>query len=115
MEQGREMLRSANRIVIKVGTSTLTHDNGKMNLMRMDRLALTIAELMNENKEVVLVSSGAIGVGMKFNLRKRPEVMGMKQALAAIGQCELMNIYSRLFLPTTIRCPGFADQGRSGL
>ncbi|NLI38763.1 MAG: glutamate 5-kinase [Clostridiaceae bacterium] len=98
MEQGREMLRSANRIVIKVGTSTLTHDNGKMNLMRMDRLALTIAELMNENKEVVLVSSGAIGVGMgKFNLRKRPEVMGMKQALAAIGQCELMNIYSRLF------------------
>ena len=56
MQQGREMLKSAKRIVIKVGTSTLTHDNGKMNLMRMDRLALTIAELMNDNKEVVLVS-----------------------------------------------------------
>lgn len=92
------MLKSAKRIVIKVGTSTLTHENGKMNLIRMDRLALTIAELMNENKEVILVSSGAIGVGMgKFNLRKRPDVMGMKQALAAVGQCELMNIYSRLF------------------
>ena len=65
------MLRSANRIVIKVASSTLTHDNGKMNLMRMDRLALTIAELMNQNKSCS-VSSGAIGVGMgKFNLRKR--------------------------------------------
>lgn len=92
------MLKSAKRIVIKVGTSTLTHDNGKLNLIRMDRLALTIAELMNDNKEVILVTSGAIGVGMgKFNLRKRPDVMGMKQALAAVGQCELMNIYSRLF------------------
>lgn len=92
------MLKDAKRIVIKVGTSTLTHENGKMNLIRMDRLALTIAELMNDSKQVVLVSSGAIGVGMgKFNLRKRPEIMGMKQALAAIGQCELMNIYSRLF------------------
>lgn len=98
MHQGREMLKNAKRIVIKVGTSTLTHENGKMNLLRMDRLALTISELMNEGREIVLVSSGAIGVGMgKFNLRKRPEIMGMKQALAAIGQCELMNIYSRLF------------------
>lgn len=98
MQQCREMLRSAKRIVIKVGTSTLTHDNGKMNLIRMDRLALTISELMNDGKEVILVSSGAIGVGMgKFNLRKRPDLMGIKQALAAIGQCELMNIYSRLF------------------
>ena len=98
MHRGREKLKSSRRIVIKVGTSTLTHENGKMNLIRMDRLALTIAELMNDNKEVILVTSGAIGVGMgKFNLRKRPEVMGLKQALAAIGQCELMNIYSRLF------------------
>jgi len=94
----RLRLKDAKRIVVKVGTSTLTHENGKMNFTRMDRLAMTLSELMNEDKEIILVSSGAIGVGMgKFNLKKRPEGMGMKQALAAIGQCELMNIYSRLF------------------
>jgi glutamate 5-kinase len=99
MEQkSRADLKNAQRIVVKVGTSTLTHDNGKLNLVRMDRLALSIAELMNENREVILVSSGAIGVGMgKFNFRRRPLGMGVKQALAAVGQCELMNIYSRLF------------------
>ncbi len=97
-QQVRLELKNAQRIVVKVGTSTLTHDNGKMNLIRMDRLALALSELMNENREVVLVSSGAIGVGMgKFNFRRRPMGMGMKQALAAVGQCELMNIYSRLF------------------
>lgn len=94
----RTDLKDAQRIVVKVGTSTLTHENGKMNLVRMERLALAIAELMNENREVILVSSGAIGVGMGlFNFRRRPLGMGMKQALAAVGQCELMNIYSRLF------------------
>ncbi len=97
-QQVRLELKNAQRIVVKVGTSTLTHDNGKMNLIRMDRLALALSELMNENREVVLVSSGAIGVGMGiFNFRRRPVGMGMKQALAAVGQCELMNIYSRLF------------------
>lgn len=96
--QWRTELVNAQRIVVKVGTSLLTHENGKMNLTRMDRLALAISELMNENREVILVSSGSIGVGMgKFNLRRRPLAMGMKQALAAVGQCELMNIYSRLF------------------
>lgn len=94
----RQRLTESKRIVVKVGTSTLTHDNGKMNLERMDRLALAITELMNQEREVILVTSGAIGVGMgKFNLRKRPSEMGMKQMLAAVGQCELMNIYSRLF------------------
>lgn len=98
MQQKRESLKAAQRIVVKVGTSTLTHENGKMNLGIMDRLALAISELMNEDREVVLVSSGAIGVGMgKFNFTKRPAGMGIKQALAAVGQCELMNIYSRLF------------------
>ncbi|MCX7772644.1 MAG: glutamate 5-kinase [Clostridia bacterium] len=97
-ENLRNELKSAQRIVVKVGTSTLTHESGKMNLVRMERLSLAISELMNENKEVILVSSGAIGVGMgKFNFRRRPLGMGMKQALAAVGQCELMNIYSRLF------------------
>ena len=78
-------LKDVQRIVVKVGTSTLTHENGKMNLVRMERLALAISELMNENREVILVSSGAIGVGMgKFNLRRRPLGMGIKQALAAV-------------------------------
>lgn len=98
VNQCRSGLKDAQRIVVKVGTSTLTHDNGKMNFGRMDRLAMVLTELMNEDREVILVSSGAIGVGMgKFSFKKRPAGMGMKQALAAIGQCELMNIYSRLF------------------
>ncbi len=97
-QQIRMQIKEAQRIVVKVGTSTLAHENGKMNLVRMERLALALSELMNENREVILVSSGAIGVGMgKFNFRRRPLGMGMKQALAAVGQCELMNIYSRLF------------------
>ena len=67
----RASLKNAQRIVIKVGTSLLTHENGKMNLTRMDRLAMAISELMNENREVVLVSSGSIAVGMgKFNLEE---------------------------------------------
>ena len=94
----RKQLADARRIVVKVGSSTLTHDNGRTNLERMDRLAMALSELMNQDREVVLVTSGAIAVGMgKFNIEKRPAGMGMKQALAAVGQCELMNLYSRLF------------------
>ncbi len=94
----RKRLHQANRIVIKVGSSTLTHPNGRTNLERLDRLALVISELMNQKKHIVLVSSGAIAVGMgKYNLAERPAGMGKKQALAAVGQCELMNLYSRLF------------------
>lgn len=94
----RDSLKNAKRIVIKVGTSTLTHETGRMNLLRMDRLSMAIAELINQGYEVILVSSGAIGVGMgKLNMKERPKIMGMKQALAAIGQCELMNIYSKMF------------------
>lgn len=97
-ELKRLCLQNSKRIVIKVGTSTLTHETGRMNLLRMDRLSMAIAELMNRGHEVVLVSSGAIGVGMgKLSMKERPRVMGMKQALAAIGQCELMNIYSKMF------------------
>ncbi|NLX77828.1 MAG: glutamate 5-kinase [Clostridiaceae bacterium] len=97
-EHARDSLKDAKRIVIKVGTSTLTHETGKMNLLRMDRLSMAISELVNRGHEIILVSSGAIGVGMgKLNMKERPRIMGMKQALAAIGQCELMNIYSKLF------------------
>lgn len=91
-------LENIKRIVIKVGTSTLTHETGRINLLRMDRLSMAVSELINQGHEVILVSSGAIGVGMgKLSLKERPRVMGMKQALAAIGQCELMNIYSKMF------------------
>ncbi len=97
-EQYRNVLKNAKRIVIKVGTSTLTHTSGRMNLIRMDRLSMTLSELINQGREVILVSSGAIGVGLgKMSIKKRPEGMGIKQALAAIGQCELMNIYSKMF------------------
>jgi glutamate 5-kinase len=98
MDRERKALCSARRVVVKVGSSTLTHDNGFTQLARMDRLALALSELMNNDREVVLVTSGAIAVGMgKFQMERRPSGMGMKQALAAVGQCELMNLYSRLF------------------
>ena len=81
-----------------MGTSTLTHETGRMNFVRVDRLAIVISELINQGREVILVSSGAIGVGMsKLNLSERPQAFGYKQALAAVGQCELMNIYSKMF------------------
>jgi glutamate 5-kinase len=98
LDHNREKLKKVKRIVIKVGTSTLTHPTGRMNFVRMDRLSMVVSELINRGHEVVLVSSGAIGVGMgKLNMKERPHVMGIKQALAAVGQCELMNIYSKMF------------------
>ncbi len=97
-DQFRSGLKNVRRVVIKVGTSTLTHETGRMNLVRIDRLVMMISELINQGYEVTLVSSGAIGVGMgKLNLKERPHIMGFKQALAAVGQCELMNIYSKMF------------------
>ena len=81
----------ANTIVIKVGTSTLTYPNGKLNLRGMASLCKTISDLQNSGKKIILVSSGAIGVGMgKLDLKERPHDNAKKQALAAIGQCELM-------------------------
>ena len=94
----RNTLQTSKRIVIKVGTSTLTYDTGKINLTRMDKLAQVLCDLMNQGKEVVLVSSGAIGVGIgKLKLPGRPNTVREKQAVAAVGQCELMALYSKLF------------------
>ena len=94
----RNSLQASKRIVIKVGTSTLTYDTGKINLTRMDKLAQVICDLMNQGKEVVLVSSGAIGVGVgKLKLASRPNTVREKQAIASVGQCELMSLYSKLF------------------
>ncbi len=86
------------RIVIKVGTSTLTYENGKANLRRIDKLCKVLSDLHNQGREIILVSSGAIGVGMgKTGLPQKPDSTPEKQALAAIGQCELMFMYDKLF------------------
>ena len=86
------------RLVVKVGTSTLTHESGKLNLRRMDHLARVLADLRNQGIEVILVSSGAIGVGVgKLKLPAKPHDIGGRQACAAVGQCELMYIYDKLF------------------
>ncbi|MEG0765614.1 MAG: glutamate 5-kinase [Pseudoflavonifractor sp.] len=86
------------RIVIKVGTSTLTHETGRLNLHNMDLLARTLSDLEGMGHEVVLVSSGAIGVGTtKLGLQSRPTELKMKQAAAAVGQCAIMHLYDKLF------------------
>ena len=92
----REMIEKAKRIVVKVGTSTVTHENGRINFRNIERLTWSIASLMNQDKEVILVTSGAIGVGVgRLFLSRKPEAMRDKQAVAAVGQCELMSAYSR--------------------
>ena len=94
----REMLKNIKRVVIKVGTSTLTYDNGKLNISRIDKLARVIADIKNRGMEVVLVSSGAIGVGVgKLGLKEKPSITMEKQAAAAVGQCELMYLYDKMF------------------
>jgi glutamate 5-kinase len=88
----------AHRIVVKVGTSTLTYDTGKMNLKRIDRLAMILSDLRNQGKEIVLVSSGAIGIAVgKLGLKEKPTDIKVKQAVAAVGQCELMYLYDKMF------------------
>ena len=94
----RSRLKEAKRIVVKVGTSTLTYDNGNINLRRIEKLTRVISDIVNSGKEVTLVSSGAIGVGVsKLNLKEKPKDIREKQALSAVGQCELMHIYSKFF------------------
>ena len=86
------------RIVIKIGTSTLTHASGHLNIRRVERLCKTISDIRNAGHALILVSSGAIGMGVsKLGLKKRPDDMPTKQAAAAVGQCELMYIYDKLF------------------
>ena len=87
-----------NRIVVKVGTSTLTNENGQSNLREMEKLSRTLADIQNLGNEVVLVSSGAIAVGAnKLHLPEKPTEMRMKQAAAAVGQCENMFLYDKFF------------------
>ncbi len=91
-------LEEIKRVVVKVGTSTLTYSNGKLNLRRIELLVRCLADLKNRGYDVVLVSSGAMGVGVgKLSLKAKPKTMQGKQAVAAVGQCELMSIYDRFF------------------
>lgn len=87
------------RIVIKLGTSTLTHHKtGRLNIRRMNNLVRVLADLQNAGKELIIVSSGAVGLGIgKLGLREKPSDTPSKQAAAAVGQCELMYIYDDLF------------------
>src|SRR5262245_22083671 len=87
-----------NRIVIKVGTSTLTNELGKSDQRSFDRLARVLSDIQNKNYEVILVSSGAIAVGTnKLNMNGHPAGMRMKQAAAAVGQCSIMYLYDKFF------------------
>jgi glutamate 5-kinase len=94
----RRELVNAKRIVVKVGTSTLTYENGKMNFSKIDKLARVLSDLMNRDKEIILVTSGAVGIGVsKLKLKSRPQTTRENQAVAAVGQCELMHIYGKFF------------------
>lgn len=86
------------RIAVKVGTSTLTHRTGRIDIRRVEALCKVLSDIKNAGHEVILVSSGAIGMGVgKLNLSGRPSDMPGKQAAAAVGQCELMYVYDKLF------------------
>ena len=86
------------RITVKIGTSTLAHATGRLNIQRVEKLCKVLSDLKNAGHEIILVSSGAIGMGVgKLNLPGRPADMPGKQAAAAVGQCELMYVYDKLF------------------
>ena len=86
------------RIVVKVGTSTLAHSTGNINIRHVEELCKVMSDLKNAGHEMILVSSGAIGMGVgKLSLKEKPQDMPTKQAAAAVGQCELMYAYDKLF------------------
>ena len=96
----REHLKDKKRVVIKVGTSSLTHpETGMMDLIKLEKLVRELSDLHNQGKEVILVSSGAIAVGRKtIGMKERPRKLELKQACASIGQARLMMIYQKLFM-----------------
>ena len=95
----REYLKDKKRIVIKIGSSSITHEKtGEINLGKIEKLVRQIADLKGEGREVVLVSSGAIAAGRHtFKQDERPSTLAKKQAFAAVGQAKLMMIYQRIF------------------
>ena len=96
----RKTLKDKKRVVIKVGTSSLTHsETGQLDFIKMEKLVRELADLNNRGKEVILVSSGAIAVGRKaIGMKERPSSLAVKQACASIGQARLMMIYQKLFI-----------------
>lgn len=91
-------MENKSRLVVKVGTSTLTHEGGKLNFKSFDALASVLADIHNMGNDVILVSSGAIAVGAcKLLMAERPKELRFKQAAAAVGQCELMHLYDKFF------------------
>lgn len=96
----RKLLKDKKRIVVKVGTSTLIHEEtGALNLVKMERLVRILTDLRNSGKEIILVSSGAIGVGRKaLSMKERPVKTSVIQACAAVGQSRLMMVYQKLFM-----------------
>lgn len=93
-----EKTKKAKRIVIKVGSSTLTYQNGKLNLRRIEKLCCVLSDLKNSGRQIVLVSSGAVSAGMgKLNMDHKPKTVEEKQAMASVGQGELMRIYEGFF------------------
>ncbi len=90
--------QNTRRIVVKVGTSTLTHDSGALDLRSMEHLVRVLSDLSGDGREIILVTSGAIAVGTaRLGLSERPRELRMKQAAAAVGQCRMMHIYDKLF------------------
>ena len=96
----RKTLKDKKRVVIKVGTSSLTHsETGQLDFIKMEKLVRALAALNHRGKEVILVSSGAIAVGRKaIGMKERPSSLAVKQACASIGQARLMMIYQKLFM-----------------
>ena len=94
-QKGRNIMKEFSdikRIVVKIGSSSLTHSGGGINFRKIDRIAMVLSDIKNMGKEVILVTSGAVGAGMaKLGMRERPRIMEEKQAAASVGQCELMS------------------------
>ena len=94
----QDCIKNIKRVVVKIGSSTLTYENGRINLSRMEIIARQLADLHNKGYEVIIVSSGAIGAGIgKLGMKKRPSTIPKKQAAAAVGQGVLLHMYEKLF------------------
>lgn len=94
----RHFVKTKQRIVVKVGTSTLTHDTGRLNYHRIERLVVELSDLANQGKQIILVTSGAVGAGLApLGLKEKPKTIREKQAAAAVGQGLLLHLYEKLF------------------
>ena len=94
----KDYLKDTKRLVVKVGTSTLTFENGLLNIPRIDKLVNELANLQNKGYEIILVTSGAVGAGMgSLSLEQRPKTLPEKQAIASVGQVALIHLYQKLF------------------